>query len=239
MKTDMSIYYQLVPVPRFQLVVPCSWLVPRGKGHAQVPLIHGGRAEGKHILLCPSPWHILWKKPQKREYFYASLLTFKTTTTTKKERAECMAESLPWEAYTGLFLATAQVALWECIRRVNHCTSKRRCRDECNWKLAGLGSIKSCVNFKCCSSTRLNSQRWGSDLCLWGLLAKGSYCLDAYQGLLSILSFQTEQKLLHQHVSTNRSLSAAEDRNVKQPVRNRNQSYIQSCLHESLAQNDL
>lgn len=78
---------------------------------------------------------------------------------------------------------------------------------------------------------------WTSDLCQGALPWRGSDCLDTYQGLLSILSFPFKLSRSYcTNVWVQTSLSAAGDRNVKQAVRNRNQSYIQSCLDESTAQ---
>lgn len=77
---------------------------------------------------------------------------------------------------------------------------------------------------------------WTGDLCQGGLPLRGSYCLDAYQGLLSIISFPFKLSSSYcRNVWVQTSLTAAGDRNVKQAVRNRNQSYIQSCSDESIA----
>lgn len=49
MKMNMPIYDQLVPVPREKLRVACSWMVPRGMGHA---LLHGVTAEQRKKYLA-------------------------------------------------------------------------------------------------------------------------------------------------------------------------------------------
>lgn len=78
---------------------------------------------------------------------------------------------------------------------------------------------------------------WTSDLCQGDLPGRGSYCLDVYQGLLSILSFPFKLSSSYcTNVWVQTSLTVAGDINVKQAVRNRNQSYIQSCPDESVAQ---
>lgn len=191
MKINMPIHYQLAPVPTEVLIVPFSWMLPGEMGHTQHPSYMAVQQRGKRKIS-------LYFKPRQieRKYFCASQVAIKTIQQQEKKRtAECVADGLPWDMCRQICpwqcpAALAQVALRDSVTRVNHCISKRRCNWKgCNWKLAGTGPMKSCVNFKCCSMYNGQHWAWTSDLCQGGLPSRGSYCLDAYQGLLSVLSF--------------------------------------------------